>query len=310
MKSTINYKLRIAFKLFFLVATIASQGCSPGETYSSSKNLLNQSGSSAGADGSVNPNPSANPTNPVNGPSCSWQWADDFAPPTPMNLRPPLKNLSCTQANAGQKQNVIDDSADWTCLCTAPPVSAPTPSPTPPSATPTPTPPPLAGADLCAGQTVYTSTPVVAGGNGTLQNTRRVSGNWYSDARDIPPGMSPGDIVVIPFNVAATVTTQGRFPDQISFSDQGPNRAGRLVTVSQRRCDFSPSIALWISAPANIYPLGGNSFSGVFILNDTSAAHAGMTNLTTGQWYINVKLPTGSCPTGEKCDFVMDYYGL
>ncbi len=59
---------------------------------------------------------------------CSWTWADDFAPPRPMNQRPVLRSVACTSANDGQKQNVTDGSADWTCNCAASPPPPPPPS--------------------------------------------------------------------------------------------------------------------------------------------------------------------------------------
>ncbi len=89
----------------------------------------NENTSFCALDAVTNPHdPSLNPINPgppvplptPPGPSavvCSWTWADDFSPVTPMNLRPPLRSMSCTQANVGQKQNVTDGSADWTCSC-------------------------------------------------------------------------------------------------------------------------------------------------------------------------------------------------
>ncbi len=54
MSSKVNCKLSGIFKIFFSLAAIASQSCSPGETYNSSKNLLMQSEGSVGAGDSVN----------------------------------------------------------------------------------------------------------------------------------------------------------------------------------------------------------------------------------------------------------------
>ncbi len=162
------------------------------------------------------------------------------------------------------------------------------------------------GADLCAGQTVYTGVAM----SPNLNFERRTTGYWFSDSRDIPPGMSDGDIVVIPFNVTAAMTTQAGWPSNLEYSDIGATRAGKIVSISQRKCDFSATVKLWISPPVSLYPGGVNSSSNSFVLNDTSAGHSQYTNLTTGQWYINVKLPRGSCPANTKCDIVLDYHGI
>ena len=309
MKFTINCKLSNSLKLFFLVATIAFQACSPGETYNSSKNLLTQSGSSTGIGDVINPNPII----PVNGASCSWQWADDFAPVTPINLRPPLKSMSCTQANQGQKQNVIDSSADWTCLCQN--VVTPTPSPTPgatPTPTPTPTPPPAAaGVDLCP------SIPVHYNMNASAQHIRMCSGNYaYLDvgiALNSPssPVMMAGSHMIIKLNDAAGDTTFGRFPVGFEYSDVGPTRGGRHVTISKTKCDYSAN-AIWISPSpflSSRFEFGANSGAVSLLINESKAVDPGTNEqkIDTGTWYINIQDPPGSCPVGISCDVVTEW---
>jgi len=121
--------------------------------------------------------------------------------------------------------------------------------------------------------------------------------------------MYAGDTFVIALNVPASDTTSGTFTAGFNYSDIGSNRAGRLVTLSRSKCDFTQA-RLWANASGTNDPAIGSSSprntGGLdFTINETP--RSGIANITTGTWYINIKVPVEQCPTGQGCDFVLDY---
>jgi hypothetical protein len=115
--------------------------------------------------------------------------------------------------------------------------------------------------------------------------------------------MYAGDTFVIALNVPASDTTLGTFLAGFSYSDIGGIRAGRLVTISRSKCDFTSPKA-WVNG-SSISDPPRNAGSVDFAINEPS--RSGVPNITTGTWYINIKVPVGQCPTGDACDFILDY---
>lgn len=114
-----------------------------------------------------------------------------------------------------------------------------------------------------------------------------------------------GEDLVVQLDVrSATSTSTGLYPARLEFIDIGANRAGKLVTISRSRCDYRAT-ANWVS-PA---PVGGNAAipsnggGANFSINETGRPDAQF-NLTTGTWYLNVKIPLDQCPSATPCNVV------
>ena len=267
-------------------------------------------------------------TSPGSGGSCSWAWADDFAPPRPMNQRPVLRSMACTNANDGQKQNVTDGSADWTCRCTV----------TPPPATAICS---FGSTTLAHGATATgfssatapcTSQQVTCT-NGVLSNPSFHFNSCTSAVVTPPPAgvvtdYCPGTPVRLTFNasefhhkiytsyiafipvgesfvaaidVTAADSTVGRYMAEIGFSDFGPTRAGKNVTVSKSKCDYTDN-AYWMSLKGATDNAGG----GTITMGADNRLSGG--KLTPGRWYLNVQVPISSCQAGvASCDTVISW---
>ncbi len=220
--------------LFFIVL----QACSPGDTYSVSKESINLSANSGGDSVTPAPNPNSSP------PSAS---------PTP------------------------------TPTPTPPPAASPTPTPTPPSSGPT--------TDYCP------STPVRLSINASEPYHKIYSSNYA----DTPPGGS----FVVAIYVTAADTTVGRYLAEIGYSDFGPTRSGRYVTLSKSKCDYSDS-AQWISVNVGGVKLADNAGGGTVSMGPESRPASAV--LTPGLWYLNVQNAPGACPPYvTTCDVVLTW---
>ncbi len=314
MNSRKGYHLRVEVIAILTLFYFMLQACSPGDTYSVSKASLNLSANSGGV--TATPVPIPNSSNPANGPLCSWQWADDFAPPTPLSLRPPIRAINCTQANIGQKQNVIDSSADWTCLCQTPPAASPTPTPTPPPATsPTPTPTPPVTTDGCP-----SVTPIQYELDAASPYVKFKTGHYASQSFNVSSsGMTALSYVkledqtnvVIRLNVRATDTTLGKqWPASTAYAEVSANIGSQYITISKSKCDFSAS-AFWLTVPAPAPPeFRGGSYFSINEPNRLATSGATFNNLTTGTWYINIKNFGTKCNVpydGNWCDILFEW---
>jgi len=116
-----------------------------------------------------------------------------------------------------------------------------------------------------------------------------------------------GDNFVIQLNVSTADSTVGRYLAQITYADFGASRGGRLVTVSQNKCDYT-STAKWVSSynyvTGTALPQNGGSKS-VSLNEPTSTATI---KLTPGVWYINIQDAPGYCPVNVSCHAILEWY--
>lgn len=115
----------------------------------------------------------------------------------------------------------------------------------------------------------------------------------------------PGGYFVVAINVTANDSTAGRYLAEIGYSDFGPTRSGRYVTVSKSKCDFTES-AQWISVNVGGVKLADNAGGGTIAMgSETRAASA---RLTPGTWYLNIQNAPGACPSYvSTCDAVVGW---
>ncbi len=276
------------------LSLILIQSCSPGNVVSNSaQSAVSNVGSSIGPS---SPTPSADP-------SCAWVWADDFAPPTPFNLRPVLKNLSCSRANEGQKQNVIDSSADWTCMCSAV-ASTPTPTPTPtPTSSPTPSPPPSTTPVPLPSGTSCIESPNFTIDSSMQLDTIYSTSTISERSNDTPRLKGPNTIWTIRLVINSGDTSIGKsaLPAISHVEAPSAQRSFRKVVISSQKCDMSSASNIIISS---------NSVSATeeFSVNEPGrrdTVGSPVANLATGVYYINVQ--NLSCPTNQYCDALLEW---
>ncbi len=105
---------------------------------------------------------------------------------------------------------------------------------------------------------------------------------------------------VIRVPVGTSDTTFGRQLAQLSWAEAPSNqRAGRKISISKNLCDYTASAG-------TTYLLTSSSNTGArsIYINDPSAP-VGLTNMTTGTWYINVT--NTSCPANGSCQALVEW---
>lgn len=273
-------------------------------------------------------------TSSGSGGSCSWNWADDFAPPRPMSQRPVLRSMACSSGNEGQKQNVTDGSADWTCGCaagsspvvtgtascsfgnttlahgaTATGYSAATGSCTSQSVTCTNGNLSNPSFNLNACPSVV-STPVAAVTDYCPGSPVRLTFNASEHYRKIYSSQyaktPPGGFFVVAIDVTATDSTVGRYLAEVGYSDFGAPPAGRYVTLSKSKCDFTEA-AQWISINVGGVKHADNEGGGVISMGGAES-RLYTAKLTPGRWYLNFQNAPGTCPSyASSCDVVIGW---
>ena len=109
----------------------------------------------------------------------------------------------------------------------------------------------------------------------------------------VNPTMTNGAVFVTRVSVAATDTTVGRFPANIGFAQTGAGGGLWVLSLSRNKCDFDQASAFVLS-------LGQPQASGSlpFSINEAGRVPDGggapYPNVTTGTWYINLRLESAS----------------
>lgn len=162
--------------------------------------------------------------------------------------------------------------------------------------------PPNTSTDYCPNVPVHFDLPA------SSSYKRMLSGGYssYGQTPIVVPIMYNNSNLVIRLTVLSTDTSAARGAAMLNFSDIGSVRAGRYVTISKSKCDFT-SGAKWISGRDIIsgIPIEQNSASKLVSINSTSAPSQSQISVDTGVWYINVK--NVSCPANVECDVVLDW---
>lgn len=162
--------------------------------------------------------------------------------------------------------------------------------------------PPI-GTDMCSNVPVHFDLAASA-------SYKRMLSGGYSSYGQPPlatPTMYNGSYMIIRLTVSNTDTTVNRGAAMLNFSDIGSLRAGRYVTISRSKCDFTGA-AKWISGRDIVSgnPVEQNSASKSFSINDPArAVTQSQIPIDTGVWYINIK--NVSCPANAECDVVVDW---
>lgn len=107
----------------------------------------------------------------------------------------------------------------------------------------------------------------------------------------------------IPFTILPGSTSLGAtsMPFIVETPGAGASAIAVNASISRNRCAFTPAAGV-------TYLLGSlNSHSNTFSVNDASLAGGGEFNLTTGQWYYNIELPSG-LPANYNYNRLLDFH--